>query len=506
MRPKQATISRRMGGPARSVSAAAACALVLAACGGGGDKADSDNSAAGESFVIPSDAASTEAVKASAALSAAALPAYAVQTNNSHGAIDVKVGSHPFAVAVNTKTGKAYAANNYSNDVTVIDGKTYKTTTIKGAGPEPVAVAVNEVTNMIYVANVKGKDKDGNADPNKAGSVTVIDGRTNKVINVTAGHEPSAVVVNDKTNKIYAINQGSNDMTVIDGKTNKTTTVKLRPDKPKDIYDGVLTPQDVRVNRVTNRIYVSGTQSNTIAVIDGKTNKVLENIKVEGLPPAPEAPTANLATSQVGLTPTTLAVDEKRNVIYAADFTSNDVAVIDGKTNKGTIIPLVDVQDPYSIKVNEVTNKIYVANLTSRSITVIDGATKVATTIGDLPGKPHDAAINMKTNKIYFPAYVLYRGAQVGDDKQITGLILELDGETNNITTIVAGVTPYAVAINERANKVFVMNQDSDTVTVLSGPSGRGQAGAAAKAAKTNIVVPKSDAGAPAPNVEAPAP
>jgi YVTN family beta-propeller protein len=483
--------------PKWNAPAAAACALVVAtcgACGGGGDKADPAAGAelAAESFAIPADAASAEAVKASAALSAAALPAYAVSSSRTLGAVDVKVGSHPFAVAVNTRTGKAYAANNYSNDVTVIDGKTYKTTTIKGAGPEPVAVAVNENTDKIYVANVKGKDKAGNADPNLPGSVTVIDGKTNKITTVKAGYEPNAVVVNDKTNKIYVANQGSNDLTVIDGKTNKATTIKLRPDNATNIYTGVLTPQDVRVNRVTNRIYVSGSQSNTIAVIDGKTNKVLKVIKVEGLPPAPDAPTAHLATSQVGLTPTTLAVDEKRNVVYAADFTSNDVAVIDGNTNKGTIIPLVDVQDPYSIKVNEVTNKIYVANLTSRSITIIDGATKVATTIGDLPGKPHDVAINMRTNKIYFPAYVLYRGAQVGDDKQITGLILELDGATNNITTIVAGVTPYTVAVNEAANKVFVMNQDSDTVTVLAGASGRGQAGTAAEAAKKNVVVPKT--------------
>ena len=93
-----------------------------------------------------------------------------------------------------------------------------KTTTVK-AGQEPVAVAINEKTNKIYVANVKGKDKYGNSDPNAPGTVTVIDGRTNKTISVKAGHEPAAIAVNEKTNKIYAANQGSNDLTVI-GETN----------------------------------------------------------------------------------------------------------------------------------------------------------------------------------------------------------------------------------------------------------------------------------------------
>ena len=471
MRPKQATISQRIGGRRRGASAAAACALVaatVAGCGGGGAKDDSGTDTVAESFNIPADAASEAAAKASAAESAAFLPAFAVSSGANSGTVDVKVGSHPFAVAVNSITNKAYSANNYTNDVTVIDGKTNRTTTVK-AGAEPVAVAVNEATDKIYVANVKGRDKHGEVDPNSPGSITVIDGKTNRTTTVKAGYEPSALTVNEKTNKIYVANQGSNDLTVLDGKTNTTKTIRLRPANATNIYTGILTPQDVRVNTVTNRIYVSGTQSNTIAVIDGATNKVLTVIKTEGLPAAPEAPTAKLATSQTGLTPTSLAVDEKRNLVYAADFTSNDVAVIDGKTNKGAVIPLVDVQDPYSIKVNPVTNKIYVANLTSRSITIIDGGTKAATTIGDLPGKPHDVAINMKTNKIYFPSYVLYRGAQVGDDKQITGLVLELDGKTNKLVTIIAGVTPYAVAVNQNTNRAYVMNQDSDTVTVISG-------------------------------------
>ena len=491
MRPKQATISQRTGGRARrGGSLAAACALVIATvagCGGSSEPkaesttTDADASAPGaaaggagvdtgvelvaEAFAADVD---TSAGDAATAASAAFLPAYAVSSGPKVGTVDIKVGSHPFAVAVNSTTGKAYAANNYTNDVTVIDGKTNKTTTVK-AGAEPTAVAINEKTDKVYVANIKGLDKHGNVDPNSPGTITVIDGKTNKTTTVKGALEPFAVGINEKTNKIYVANQGSNDLTVIDGKTNKTKTIALRPANATNIYSGILTPQDVKINTVTNRIYVTGSQSNTVAVIDGNTNKILSVLKTEGLPADKSAPTAKYATSQTGLTPTSIAIDETRNLIYTANFTSNDITVIDGKTSKGTIIPLVDVQDPYSIKVNPITNKIYTANLTSRSITIIDGATKGAVTIGDLPGKPHDAAINLTTNKIYFPSYVLYRGAEVGDDKQITGVILELDGKTNKITTIIAGITPYAVAVDHIRNKTYVMNQDSDTVTVVSG-------------------------------------
>jgi len=462
MRPKQATISRRIGGRARrGTPAAAACALVLAtlgACGGGGDKGDPN----AESFDLGAlAAAGTGDAKVQAASlwsDHPALPPYAVVQGPNRGTVDIRVGKEPGAIAVNAKTNKIYVTNKKSNTVTVIDGRTNRTKTLK-VGPEPIRVKVNQVTNRIYAINLRGQFPDGSPDPNSAGSVSVIDGATDRVIaKVATELEPFALAINEKTNKIYVANQGSNDVTVIDGKTNKTKRVQLRPDDATSIYDGVLSPEDIKVNEVTDKIYVTGTQSNTVGVIDGKTLKHTV-VLTEG----------GGVTSQSGLTPTYVGINPKTNQVYTANFTSNDVTQIDGATSKKTgIITLVDVQDPYAMAVNPLTNKIYTANLTSKSITIIDGATKESITIGDLVGKPHDIAINEKTNKIYFPTFVLYRGAQVGDDKQITGVILELDGKTNKLTTIVAGITPYAVAVNPVTNKVYVTNFDGGTVTVLT--------------------------------------
>ena len=64
----------------------------------------------------------------------------------------VTVGSDPQAVAVNSVTNQVYVVSD--NTVTVIDGTT---NTVVGspvtAGSEPSAVAVNPVTNQVYVAN-----------------------------------------------------------------------------------------------------------------------------------------------------------------------------------------------------------------------------------------------------------------------------------------------------------------------------------------------------------------
>ena len=112
-------------------------------------------------------------------------------------------------------TNKIYVPNRDSNDVTVIDGATNKTTAV-AAGSIPFAVAINPVTNKIYVVN-----------GDFGGSITVIDGATNATATIPAGEYPRVVAVNSATNKIYFINRSDNLM-IIDGATNTTTSVPAR--------------------------------------------------------------------------------------------------------------------------------------------------------------------------------------------------------------------------------------------------------------------------------------
>ena len=63
---------------------------------------------------------------------------------------------------MNPVTNKIYVANYVSgNIVTVIDGATNTTTTVRRHGATPYAVAVNPVTNKIYVANYGEQQRDG---------------------------------------------------------------------------------------------------------------------------------------------------------------------------------------------------------------------------------------------------------------------------------------------------------------------------------------------------------
>lgn len=393
----------------------------------------------------------------------------------------IPAGSHPFAVAVNVVTNQIYVANQASNDVTAIDGKTNIATNIPvGTNPggvamaQPTAIAVNPAKNRIYVVN-QGTAARQFTD----GGVTVIDGTTNLVIaTVATGRAPVALAVNPITNKIYVANTGSglSTVTVIDGVTNATSSVAVQ-----------VSPVSVAINPSTNQIFVANKGSNSVSVIDGNTSAVT-NISVSpAVTPVAVAvnPVLNhiyvatsfsssvinpsvsvidvqgkkvLKTVTVGNNPTGVAVNSVTNLVYVSNQGDNTVSVIQDGTNIGSSIQIPVGNHPYAVAVNPATNQIYVGNQGSNSVTVIDGATNTvsgAVTVGALP---NGIAVNPLTNTIYV--------ANTGNDVTV------VDGSSNLTSVDVAGLQPSAVAVNLITNRAYVANRGNSTVTVIDEVTG----------------------------------
>jgi YVTN family beta-propeller protein len=100
----------------------------------------------------------------------------------------------------------------------------------------------------------------------------------------------------------------------------------------------------------------------------------------------------------VGTGPVSLAVNPVTNKIYVANFSSNNVTIIDGATSMTTTAAVGT--SPLSLAVNPVTNKVYVANLNSNSVTVIDGPTQTTTVVAAGLG-PRSMAVNPITNQVF---------------------------------------------------------------------------------------------------------
>lgn len=236
------------------------------------------------------------------------------------------VGKEPRFVTLNSLKNIIYVSNHDSNTVSVIDGNTNKVIDTVEVGTWPAGIDINKKINKIYVANSHDN------------TISVIDADTNDVVKtVLVGKGPFAVVVDPVFNRIYVTNQYDNSVSVIDGKTN--TVISLIPVG--------YCPVGIGVNPTTNKIYVANydSKSNSIAVIDGKTNSI-DMIKIEA-------------------TPFGIGINVQKNEIYATiafGTGANIVSIIDGKTNTVTLKISVGSQ-PNGIAVNDKTNKIYVSNL-----------------------------------------------------------------------------------------------------------------------------------------------
>jgi len=339
-------------------------------------------------------------------------------------------------------------------------------------GVHPSAIAVNEVTNKIYVANCPTSPI---SSPQPRGTVTVIDAETRATSEIPVGVCPGALAVNSATNKIYVANFGRlvilctrcygdpGSVTIIDGATNSTRTIT----SPEIVF-----PRAISISPVTNLAYVADSSRFKVVVIDGVTDAY----SLVALPPQPD---------RTGTYAFDLAVNPATSRIYVTSFlpwsaslrsASAAVAVIDGATNAIGMIPDRRAINSMAIAVNPFTDKVYVANhgntggvLTATtnfgSISVIDGPTHSALNIVDSRASvPHAVGVNPLTNKVY-----------VGNARNVT----VVDGATNAFVTTAdsSGTSIQNVldtrnlAVDVSMDRVYVANRSSSNITVIDGPT-----------------------------------
>jgi YVTN family beta-propeller protein len=141
----------------------------------------------------------------------------------------------PCGIGVNEETNMVYVTSESTNKLYVFDGEKNNLLTTIDVGKSPRGIIANPHTNMVYVTN------------QLSGTVDVIDGTKNKIVDtITVGTTPRRVVVNPDTNILYVSNQISNSISVIDGHTNM-------------IIDSIPVEQpfELVINPKTNKLYAT---------------------------------------------------------------------------------------------------------------------------------------------------------------------------------------------------------------------------------------------------------
>jgi uncharacterized protein len=275
----------------------------------------------------------------------------------------VKVGRDPEAIAVNPITNRIYVANSGSGTVSVIDGATDAVTATVPVGDLPYVVAVNVLTDKIYVSKTFSN------------TTTVIDGKTNQTSILKAGVQADAIAVGYGSNRIFMTSYEGSKVTIVDGKNESVATVDV------DTHLWGITAVDAIA---TKRIYLTGSGSSKLWMIDEKTNAL-----------------TSVATGEI---PCAVAVDPVAKRVYVANYGSDSVTVIDAASDAASqkVIATVQVgEHPQAVAVDSGTHRAYVANTGNSTVSVIDGTlNRVIATVKT--GKaPYAIAVDREMHRAY---------------------------------------------------------------------------------------------------------
>jgi YVTN family beta-propeller protein len=128
-------------------------------------------------------------------------------------------------------------------------------------GDGPVGISIDNNANRLYVLN------------QNSNNITVLDSLTYSTIStIPVGTNPSGITFNKLTNKIYVSNGGNNSVSVIDTTSNAVIKTIVLPANSG--------PTDILVNTISNRIYVANYTGNSISIIDGSTDTIVSTLSV----------------------------------------------------------------------------------------------------------------------------------------------------------------------------------------------------------------------------------
>ena len=269
-------------------------------------------------------------------------------------------------MAVNDVTNRVYIG--VEDGLIIFDGET--DTVISEILPEMdvVGLAVNPQTNYIYVA-VYGE------------KVVVIDGTTNQAVGeILEGiYNQYAIAINPVTNLLYLGEwrtiQGYYDCILVYDV--QTLTKITQVDIPASLEHTIVERVGLAVNPETNRVYATWSGDNSLLVINGETNEILETVSVSSFS---RVVTINSYTNYVYIGDIVLdgetldevttsyqgdlgAIDPVNNVLYTTGY--NLLNALEGITHNIVSNLELDIEVSFSpdfVAVNCETGKVYIAD------------------------------------------------------------------------------------------------------------------------------------------------
>lgn len=179
----------------------------------------------------------------------------------------LKIGSHPDAVAVNRNLHRLYVADRALHTLFVLDENTDKTLATIDVGAVPLPpMRVDEATNRLYVVC------------STAQALYVINGTTNSILaRVPVGPYPEGLAIHSATGRIYVADEGDNEQ----GHGSESGTTITAIDSRTFAVLGTLqvgaAPDGLASDAALHRLYVADENSDAVVEIDDTAQLPLLN-------------------------------------------------------------------------------------------------------------------------------------------------------------------------------------------------------------------------------------
>jgi YVTN family beta-propeller protein len=197
-------------------------------------------------------------------------------------------------------------------------------------------------------------------------------------------------------------------------------------------------------------MYVANADSGTVTVIDGTSNKMLDQTKV-------------------GIGPQSIAYNPSNGKMYVTNQGSNTISVIETGSYK-VIKNITGIEAPVSITYNPSNYNMYVSNFKfPSSLFMIDSQTNNITKVLQLGGMPLSVFTNPQQGILYNPINNKIYTSGATNGSAVNKDILVIDPTANKISArIVAGFLPILFAYNPSDGNVYVVYSGSSHISVIN--------------------------------------
>jgi YVTN family beta-propeller protein len=363
----------------------------------------------------------------------------------------VKTGAGPAALLANPVSNRVYTANQYGDDVSVIDG---------AANAVLASVTTGMWDNLLVY------------DPNGSkvycsGSnwVVAISGATNEVIRaIPVPGWQAALACNPVSNKVYAAGDYPARLSIIDAAADSViASLSLDDQSPLAMACNPVSGKAYCATENAIRIY-SGSGDTLIKTLPGgtvsgmlcnPTNNEVYCLMVDGnnVMVVSGAGDSVVKMIAVGTNPQALAYDTAANRLYVANNYDASLSVIDCGLDSAVATVAVNGY-PVALGFNPTDHKVYAA--CDNSISVIDAAHDSVVASFAVGGYPNAFVYSAANDWMYFT-------------RRNDNMVVTIDGVSNQIVdSVIVDAGPTCLVLNPQQHRVYSANMWSSDVSVIS--------------------------------------